>query len=192
MEVCWYCCDRHIYVHVQQKLPCPFGEAAWDIAILLTPFPLWRCVLLPRTHTRHVVSTLSHCSPLFSHCHSLLILPPCLTTLCSQPFTNRPDSIMWQLLFGLKYGWLPWPEAQGLSEASQDHLETTPCFWVWCMRAGTATKKEQLKGTWREMWPSHSICLKLAIPSLDSRSKIWYGGGISASGYIMGQAARWH
>jgi len=44
------------------------------------------------------------------------------------------------------------------------------------------SKNQQLNGTWREIWPSHSIRLKLAIPPLDSRLKIWCGGAISTSG----------
>lgn len=135
----------YFYAYVQQELPCPLREAAWDIAIL-TSFPVWKCVLLPRTYTRHVVSTLSHCSPPFSRCPSLLISHPCPAALCLQPFTNGPDSIMWQLLFGLKYCQLPWLKAEGLSEPSQGYLETTRCFPVPCIETSAAAKNSSWMG----------------------------------------------
>lgn len=91
--------------------------------------------------------------------------------LRSHPFTNSPDSIMWQLLFGLKCCRLPCPEAEGVSEPSQDHLETTRCLTVWRTEAGAAAKTSAFDGTWRQRWPSRSGCLKLAIPSLDSGVK---------------------
>lgn len=36
-------------------------------------------------------------------------------------------------------------------------------------------EKQLLNEIWREMWLSHSVCLKLATPSLDSRSNTWCG-----------------
>lgn len=118
--------------------------------------------------------------------------------LRSHPFTNSPDSIMWQLLFGPKCCRLPCPEAEGVSEPSQDHLETTSCLTVWRTEAGAAAKTSAFDGTWRQRWPSRSGCLKLAIPSLDSGSKIGRGGAVSTGGthstellHIMDQAARW-
>lgn len=44
------------------------------------------------------------------------------------------------------------------------------------MHEGRHCREQQLLNeTWREMWLSHSVCLKLATPSLDSRSKTWCG-----------------
>lgn len=44
------------------------------------------------------------------------------------------------------------------------------------------SRKQQLNGTWREVWPSHSVCLKLIITALESTSKICCGGAIYTSG----------
>lgn len=79
--------------------------------------------LLPGTYTRHVVSPLSCCPPPLSCYPSLLTFYHCLKALLPQLFANSPDSIMWQLLGGLKYCQLPWSKAEWLSEPSQDYLE---------------------------------------------------------------------
>lgn len=64
-----------------------------------------------------------HCPAAPLPCPSLLIFYPCPDALHSQLFANGPDSIMWQLLCGLKYCQLPWSKAEWLSEPSQEYLE---------------------------------------------------------------------
>lgn len=81
-------------------------------SMLLASFPAWRCVLVLRFCTWHVLSILPCCSLPFSRCCTLLLLCPCPSAQRSQLFADGPDSIMWQLLFGQKYARLPQPKAE--------------------------------------------------------------------------------
>lgn len=127
-------------------------------AILLSSFLVWRCILVPMTGTWHVMSTLSCSSPSFSHCHSpLLSLCSVLTTFCKWSWLHHVAAFIWSEI----------PQAAP-AQGTRQH------FASWCNYGSRHySKKQQLNGVWREMWPSHIICLIAAMPSLASTSKVW-------------------
>lgn len=148
-----------------------------------------RCVLLPRTYSGYAVSALSRCSPPRAyripvplHCAHIL-LRTALTPSCGSFYLVRNAA------------GCPAPRQRD----SQSLLGTVWRQHVACRcDARRQAKTSSFDGTWRQRWPSRSGCLKLAIPSLDSGSKIGHGGAISTGGthstellHIMDQAARW-
>lgn len=149
-------------------------------SMLLASFPAWRCVLVLRFCTWHVLSILPCCSLPFSHCCTLLLLCPCPSAQCSQLFADGPDSIMWQLLFGQKYARLPQPKA-----------EDNAFFLVQCMEAGTEVKKAVTKWDMKgDMAFLQCFSFLIAATPGTRTEGLVCGDAIAANEHVMSQAEK--
>lgn len=151
-----------IYMHLYSKICCAcckrLPEREWSPGNIVKLLP---CVKMhPCPHDWHLACDVHTflLFPFFSHCHSLLLsLCSVLTTFCKWSWLHHVAAFIWSEI----------PQAAP-AQGTRQH------FASWCNYGSRHySKKQQLNGVWREMWPSHSICLIAAMPSLASTSKVW-------------------